>query len=509
MVSSWIKDSGRAKLNTWIALSFISSFAAGYDGALFSGLLTLRSFFQAMQPPDSNVVGILGMSGVIGLIVGPWFGQWFSDRIGRPSTMLIGAIIMVVGAALTAIHIPNDGFHQRVLWIIGRVIVSLGSGITLVATPSFLTEIAHPRQRAIVVSFSWCCFYVGAVAAAWIDYAVFSINGSWSWRLACLFQAAPSIIQVIFLPFCPESPRWLVAKGKIEEAHEILAKYHANGDSNDVLVVNEVEEIRLAIEQDQKDGESSLLDLFRTPANRRRAWIILSLAVATQWTGNSIITYYLPTLLQTVGITNPRHQAIFNASLQVFNLLIAVPTASQTERFGRRKLFLASSIGMLISYSVVTALNATYIRTNSPAASRGFIAFLFLFNMSYNFALSPLAVSYPAEILPYRIRAKGMALSVSTLAGALTFNIWINPIALGAIGWKLFLVYIAVEVFFIINVVLYYPETKGLTPEEIESIFGDGKLDDSQAINQFRPHILEDGTDLNRDRNGEDNLEKK
>lgn len=70
--------------------------------------------------------------------------------------MLIGAIVMVIGAALTAIHIPNDGFHQRVVWIIGRVIVSLGSGITLVATPSFLTEIAHPRQRAIVVSFSWC-----------------------------------------------------------------------------------------------------------------------------------------------------------------------------------------------------------------------------------------------------------------------------------------------------------------------------------------------------------------
>lgn len=148
--------SGRSKLNAWILLSFISSFAAGYDGALFSGLLTLRSFFQAMQPPDSNAIGILGMSGVIGLIAGPWFGQWFSDKIGRPRTMFIGAMIMIIGAALTAIHIPNDGFHQRVVWILGRVIVSLGSGITLVATPSFLTEIAHPRQRAIVVSLSWC-----------------------------------------------------------------------------------------------------------------------------------------------------------------------------------------------------------------------------------------------------------------------------------------------------------------------------------------------------------------
>lgn len=148
--------SNQYKLYAWILLSFISSFAAGYDGALFSGLLTLKPFFQAMQPPDNNSIGILGMSGVIGLIAGPWIGQWFSDSIGRPRSMLIGAIVMIIGAALTAIHIPNDGFHQRVIWIIGRVIVSLGSGITLVATPSFLTEIAHPRQRAIVVSFSWC-----------------------------------------------------------------------------------------------------------------------------------------------------------------------------------------------------------------------------------------------------------------------------------------------------------------------------------------------------------------
>lgn len=294
----------------------------------------------------------------------------------------------------------------------------------------------------------------------------------------------------------------------MEEAHAILANYHANGDENDVIVVNELEEIRLAIEQDRKHGESSLFDLFRTSANRRRTWIFISLAIATQWTGNTIITYYLPTLLETVGIINPRHQAIFNACLQIFNLLIAISTASQTERFGRRKLFLASSIGMLISYSIATALNATYVRTKSPAASRGFIAFLFFFNMSYNFALSPLAVSYPAEILPYRLRAKGMALSVSTLAAALMFNIWINPIALAAIAWKLFLVYIVVEVLFIINVAIYYPETRGLPPEEIESIFGDGKLGNSQAVSN---QILEIGTttEFNRDRIDEESFEKR
>jgi hypothetical protein len=155
--------------------------------------------------------------------------------------------------------------------------------------------------------------------------------------------------------FLKESPRWLVANGKSEEARSTLVHYHAGGDSTSPLVDFEMSEIHQTMIH-VRDEKSSLRQLFRGSANRRRSAIAITLGVFSQWVGNGVVTYYLTLVLDTIGITNATSQSLINGGLQVFNFAASVFVgALMVDRLGRRVLFLWSAIGMCISYIVSIA----------------------------------------------------------------------------------------------------------------------------------------------------------
>lgn len=130
-------------------------------------------------------------------------------------------------------------------------------------------------------------WYLGSVVAAWACYAAYKIEqGSvWAWRIPSIVQAVPSVLQLILVWFIPESPRWLIAKGRINEAQKILAKYHANSDDiRDPLVSFEITQIQHALRMENEISKTtSYLTLFSTPGNRRRMRIIFALALFSQW----------------------------------------------------------------------------------------------------------------------------------------------------------------------------------------------------------------------------------
>lgn len=123
--------------------------------------------------------------------------------------------------------------------------------------------------------------------AAWACYAAYARKeGSlWSWRIPSVIQAVPSVIQMICVWFIPESPRWLISRGRIDEAQKILAKYHANGrDPRDPLVAFEVAQIQQALRLETEIAKStSYLSLFQTPGNRKRMRLIIGIALFSQW----------------------------------------------------------------------------------------------------------------------------------------------------------------------------------------------------------------------------------
>lgn len=130
------------------------------------------------------------------------------------------------------------------------------------------------------------------------------------------------------------------------------------------------------------------------------------------------MSYYLAPILKSVGITSSITQAVINLALQIWNAFFAFGGALSAERFGRRPLWLISACGMLASFIVVTALSATFAEHAIKAAGSATVAFLFIFFAFYDIAFTPLSIAYPVEILPFSLRAKGLAVNLTTVFSA-------------------------------------------------------------------------------------------
>jgi len=350
----------------------------------------------------------------------------------------------------------------------------IGFGLTFAANsaPLLVSELAYPSQRAQLTSLYNSLWYSGAIVAAWSTFGTFQIQSTWAWRVPSALQGLPSIAQVIFIWFIPESPRWLISKGREEQAKKILAFWHARGNADDPLVAYEFEEIKAAIEFDRTvTANIGYKSLFSTAGNLRRMRIIIALAFFSQWSGNGLVSYYLTKVFDTIGITDPLTQLGINGGLQIWNLLVAVTASFTCEYFGRRKLFLTSAAGMFVMFLLQTVCSAQYALHQNKAAGNAVIAFIFLFYGFYDIAFTPLIVSYTVEILPYPIRAKGFNVFNFVISLSLIFNQYVNPIALKNIGWKYYIVYVIWILFEFVYCYLFVLETKNRTLEETAALF--------------------------------------
>jgi len=206
--------------------------------------------------------------------------------------------------------------------------------------------------------------------------------------------------------------------------------------------------------------------------------IIVAIGFFSQWSGNGLVSYYLNKVFDTIGITDVGTQNLINGILQIWNMILAVGGGLFCERIGRRTLFLASNVGMLIFFTLQTVCSARFAITQNPAAAHAVIAFIFLYYAAYDIAYSPLIASYTVEIMPYQLRAKGFSVLSFSVSLSLIFNQYANPIALKALGWKYYLVYCVFLAFELVFMWFFIVETKGRTLEETAMIFdGTDKID--------------------------------
>lgn len=251
-------------------------------------------------------------------------------------------------------------------------------------------------------------------------------------------------MQLLFIFFIPESPRFLVAKERHNEALDILAKYHANGNLHDQTVQFEFQEIKetLRLELEAKK-DSSYLDFLRTRGNRYRLLLICSLGLFSQWSGNALVSYYATDVYKSIGITSSDTQLGLNGGLTIMSLIVSVTCAMLVDKVGRRPLFLSATAGMLLSFIVWTIASSFQQRDGNKAAGNAVIAMIWIFSVFYALAWSGLLVAYTVEILPFKIRAKGLMVMNFCIQVALTINNYLNPLGFQHLkpNYKFYIIY--------------------------------------------------------------------
>ncbi|CAG8093142.1 unnamed protein product [Penicillium salamii] len=448
----------------------------GYDGSVLTGLQGVESWRNQFGSPTGALLGITSASYTLGAIVSTPFSAFVSDSFGRRMSIIIGSCVMIIGVIMQCASTDIG------LFIGGRVVVGFGITFALAAAPVLISELAHPRHRVFFGSLYNTSFYLGALLAGWVAFGSYRIPGDWAWRLPTLLQVGPACIQLIFVWFLDESPRWLAYKGRGEEAYKVLVKTHGNGDWNSPLAQAEYWEMNETLNSERAVSNQGLKLFLTTPANRKRLAILVTLAIAGQWSGNSLVSYYLTKILSSIGIATQHEQTMLNGVISTVNYGTSLFAAVLSTKIGRRPMFIGGGIAMFVTFSALTASIAIYDETGSKAASKSALAFIFIYYTSFNICLNPLLFLYPTEVLPFRLRAMGLSILVFCTKAASFFNQFVNPIGMDSLGWKYYLVYVCWIVVEIFIFWFLYPETKGYTLETAQEAFGeDVKLDDLEG----------------------------
>ncbi|KAF4964877.1 hypothetical protein FSARC_7222 [Fusarium sarcochroum] len=447
---------------------------------MMNGLQSVPAWIKDFDNPSGARLGVLGTMQVIGAIVSLPIVPWVADRFGRRLPVFIGSVLALLGTALqTAARNINT-------FLAGRFFVGFGTGVVGVASNPLLAELAYPTHHNQ---------FLGAVVAAWSTYGTFKLESSWSWRIPSLLQSIPSVYQMLLIYLVPESPRWLISHGKLADARKVLNKYYAGRDTDaDIspLMQYEMAEIESAIELEKVQNTNSYLDFLKTSkpivfynhdvgpvsdrlleGNRWRLSIAIILGLSAQWAGNGLVSFYLVIVLRSIGINDPEEQNLINGGLTIFCYIIAITGATGVLRFGRRTILVFGFAGMAASYLVWTILSSINQQKDFKDSSLGYgvVVMIFIFQLFYNISINPVLPTYILEIMPFMLRAKGYTIEQIVTYGAGPFNGFVNPVAMEALEWKYYIVWVVMLCVWLTLIYFLFPETAGRTLEEVSQIF--------------------------------------
>jgi sugar porter (SP) family MFS transporter len=427
------------------AITALGGLLFGYDTGVVSGaLLFVKKDFGGLSSFQQELVTSLLL---VGAAIGALMAGRVADRIGRRPTVMITALVFIVGVLLAALTPTYP------VLLIARVVIGLAVGAASAIVPLYIGEIVPPRVRGGLVSLNQLAITTGILVSYLIDYG---LSSSGNWRLMFGLAVIPAAALLAGMSFQRESPHWLIRQGREDEARAVLRELRGAGD-----IEAEITEVR---EVSQRQGGTREL-LSRNV--RPLLYVGVLLAVFQQITGINTVIYYAPSLLQDAGFGNSAALLanVVNGAVNVGMTIVAVWLL---DRAGRRPLLLAGTVGMAAGM-VITAL--AFLGGSQLTGTLAIVAVLGLLVYTGSFAigLGPVFWLLIAEIYPLKIR--GAAMSVASMANwAANFLVTVSFLTLlNAIS--------GVGVFFLFGfltlVALAYfwrrvPETKGRSLQQIE-----------------------------------------
>ncbi|KAI6828054.1 general substrate transporter [Hortaea werneckii] len=445
----------------------------GYDGSLMGSINAVPSYtaYYGLPPEGNSSTGIVFAIYQFGQMAGALF-SWVMDWRGRRWPIFVGCTGVCVGAVVTAVAPTIPAL------IGGRFLLSFFSTFALVAAPTYLIEISPPQYRGTLAGLYNTLYYLGSILATSV---VFGAQKRWndatnlmSWRLSLWLQMACPGIVAVFIWLCPESPRYLMAKGQSSEARNILAKLHANGDASHPLIDLEMREMHRALEENEAMSWRTYLDfrdLFKTRSRRYRMMLNMTFAWFGQFSGNNVVSYYLPRLVSFVGVHDPSTQLLLNIIYAITGWIPAVVGARLSDIVGRRKLLLGVTIGMSSCLAIAAGTAADFVGSGSRPASVASITFIYLFGSIFALAFTSMQPIYPGEVLSNDMRAKGMGVFQLTSGCAGFVNTFAAPVALNNIGYWFYVFFVFWDLFEFVFIYFFYVETSKRTLEELDAIF--------------------------------------
>jgi len=270
---------------------------------------------------------------------------------------------------------------------------------------------------------------------------------------------------MFFLPF---SPRWFLMKDRDDEAIEVISKVN-NLSKDDQIVLDEFADMKQQVELERQTGDASWGEMFQ-PGIRNRLIIACFLQFFQQWTGINMVMYYAPQIFEGFGFPHDQAATVATTINSVVNVVSTLPGMYLIDRMGRRPLLIGGGFLMALAMSMLT-LFQKLAETQGPQYGYGAAIFIFLFVFGFASSWGPVVWVYQSEIFPLRYRAKG--------TGAATFTNWAmngvisksTPLILQAIGAYEYLIFGGFGVCMALFVLAFVPETKGVSLEEMESIF--------------------------------------
>ena len=446
------RANGRHFVYLATAVSALGGMLFGYDIGVISGaILFIKTTFSLSPGLEEIVVS----SVLLGSLVGAIIGGLLADRLGRRKLLIIAAAVFGLGAIGAALA-PGVASLIAV-----RVIAGAAIGIASFVAPLYISEIAPVDIRGKLVSINQVALTSGIVISYLVDYA---FAGSQAWRWMFAMAAIPAGAFGIGLTFIPNSPRWLVDRGHVSQARDVLKRIRAPEQVEDEL--NQIQQSAA-----QQKGRWS--ELF-SPLLRPAMIVGVGLAIAQQITGINTVIYYAPTIFRFAGLSSASVAILASVGVGLINVVFTVVAMQLIDRVGRRPLLLVSLTGMALGLFVL----GLAFSLPQLSGSMGWIAVtsLMVYVGSFAVGLGPVFWLMLSEIYPLRLR--GRAMSVGTVANwGSNLIVAVSFLTLTQVFGKLatFWLYGIVSVGAWLFAFFLVPETKGKSLEQIEAHWRAGK----------------------------------
>ncbi|GMY36023.1 probable polyol transporter 6 [Fagus crenata] len=472
-------------------LASTNSILLGYDIGVMSGaVLYIRENMNISSTQIEILVGSLNVCSLIGSLASGKTSDW----IGRRYTIILAAATFLIGALLMGLA-PSFLFLMA-----GRVVAGIGVGFSLMIAPVYVAELSPALTRGFLTSLPEVFINLGILLGYIANYTLSGLPQHINWRLMLGLAAFPAIIVALGVLVMPESPRWLVVKGRISEAREVLIKTSETKEEAELRLAeilkaasflykspDDSSSLGQAGSSSNWHGQGVWKELLLSPSRPIRRIVIAALGVNffMQASGNDAVVYYSPEVFRDAGIHNKKQLVGVTVIMGITKTLFVLVSAFFLDRFGRRPLLLLGSAGMAISLAGL-GLGSKYLEysNNTPGWAIALCVVAVCAAASFfSIGLGPITWVYSSEIFPLRLRAQGSSLAISVnrlVSGlvAMTFLSISREITFGGMFFALAGIMVVGTIFF------YYclPETKGKSLEEIEALFDDEVCENPKAL---------------------------